>query len=137
MGIADFLGGGIIKAIGDIADNLITTDKERLELDIKKQELSLKELELDYKAINDENTNITQRWQADMSSDSWLSKNIRPITLIYILTAYTFFSVGSAFDIKVTQEYVQLMGQWGMLIMSAYFGGRTIEKIIEMKTKRK
>lgn len=134
--LGNLFGGNVIEAVGKIADNLITTDKERLEIDLKRQELALKEKELDYKAINDENTNVTQRWQADMSSDSWLSKNIRPLTLIYILTAYTIFSIGSAFDIKVTPEYVHLMGQWGMLIMGAYFGGRTFEKIIQMKNKK-
>jgi hypothetical protein len=68
-----------------------------------------------------------------MASDSWLSKNIRPLTLIAILTGYFIFAGLSAAGINVNQEYVQLLGQWGMLIMSFYFGGRTLEKIIGMK----
>jgi hypothetical protein len=76
---------------------------------------------------------LTDRLKADMSSDSWLSKNIRPTTLIFILVTYTVFGMMSAWDIEVNKEYVQLLGQWGMLIMSFYFGGRTLEKIMGVK----
>lgn len=76
---------------------------------------------------------VTKRWQADMSSDSWLAKNIRPMTLIFILCVYTLFALLSAAHINVTQSYVELLGQWGMLIMSAYFVGRTVEKVITTK----
>ena len=80
-----------------------------------------------------EGQELTKRLQADMVSDSWLSKNIRPLTLIAILIGYFIFAALSAAGINVNQEYVQLLGQWGMLIMSFYFGGRTLEKIIGMK----
>ena len=70
-----------------------------------------------------------------MRSDSWLSKNIRPMTLIFILAVYTVFAMMSAFGHNANQEYVTLLGQWGMLIMSFYFGGRTLEKIIDMKAR--
>jgi hypothetical protein len=76
---------------------------------------------------------LTARLQADMASDSWLSKNIRPMTLVFILVAYTVFGMMSAWDIEVNTSYVELLGQWGMLIMSFYFGGRTLEKIMGMK----
>jgi len=76
---------------------------------------------------------LTDRLKADMASDSWLSKNIRPTTLIFILVTYTVFGLMSAWDIEVNKEYVQLLGQWGMLIMSFYFGGRTLEKIMGTK----
>ena len=76
---------------------------------------------------------LTDRLKADMASDSWLSKNIRPTTLIFILVTYTVFGMMSAWDIEVNKEYVQLLGQWGMLIMSFYFGGRTLEKIMGVK----
>lgn len=76
---------------------------------------------------------VTKRWQADMSSDSWLSKNIRPMTLLYILSVYTIFALLSAAGILVTPAYVELLGQWGMLIMSAYFIGRTVEKGLSIK----
>jgi uncharacterized membrane protein (DUF106 family) len=82
-----------------------------------------------------EQQELTKRLQADMSSDSWLSKNIRPMTLIAILFAYFLFALMSAFDYDANQAYVELLGQWGMLIMSFYFGGRTLEKIIDMRKK--
>lgn len=76
---------------------------------------------------------LTERLKADMGSDSWLSKNIRPMTLVFILVTYTVFGLMSAWDIEVNNNYVELLGQWGMLIMSFYFGGRTLEKIMGMK----
>jgi len=83
-----------------------------------------------------EQDNLTKRAEADMRSDSWLSKNIRPMTLIFILVTYTVFGMMSAWDIEVNNNYVELLGQWGMLIMSFYFGGRTLEKIMDMKAKK-
>jgi hypothetical protein len=82
-----------------------------------------------------EQQEITKRQQADMLSDSWLSKNIRPMTLIAILLGYFTFAMMSAFDIDTNKAYVELLGQWGMLIMSFYFGGRTLEKIVDMRSK--
>ena len=76
---------------------------------------------------------LTDRLKADMGSDSWLSKNIRPMTLVFILITYTAFGLMSAWDIEVNNNYVELLGQWGMLIMSFYFGGRTLEKVLAMK----
>jgi hypothetical protein len=84
-----------------------------------------------------EQQELTKRQQADMLSDSWLSKNIRPMTLIFILLGYFTFAMMSAFDLDTNKAYVELLGQWGMLIMSFYFGGRTLEKIMDMKTKEK
>lgn len=76
---------------------------------------------------------LTDRLKADMGSDSWLSKNIRPLTLISILTGYFIFAFMSANGHNANEKYVELLGQWGMLIMSFYFGGRTLEKIIALK----
>ena len=80
-----------------------------------------------------EQNNLTERLKADMGSDSWLSKNIRPMTLIFILTGYFTFAMMSAFGKDTNENYVELLGQWGMLIMSFYFGGRTLEKIMGTK----
>jgi uncharacterized membrane protein (DUF106 family) len=82
-----------------------------------------------------EGKELTTRLQADMASDSWLSKNIRPMTLIAILAGYFVFAMMSAFNMDTNTKYVELLGQWGMLIMSFYFGGRTLEKIIDMRSK--
>jgi hypothetical protein len=85
------------------------------------------------KLYETEQNNLTERLKADMDSDSWLSKNIRPMTLIFILAAYFTFAMMSAFEYETRGAYVELLGQWGMLIMSFYFGGRTLEKIMDMK----
>ena len=84
-----------------------------------------------------EQQELTKRHEADMASDSWMSKNIRPGTLVFILIVYSTFAMMSAWDIEVNNNYVELLGQWGMLIMSFYFGGRTLEKIMDMKAKEK
>ncbi len=84
-------------------------------------------------ADTNEQDNLTKRAEADMKSDSWLSKNIRPMTLVFILVTYTVFGLMSAWELEVNNNYVELLGQWGMLIMSFYFGGRTLEKIMKMK----
>jgi hypothetical protein len=106
--------------------------KAQAELIKMQQEGRLAELNAD----NIENQELTKRHEADMKSDSWLSKNIRPGTLIFILLVYSTFAMMSAWDIEVNNNYVELLGQWGMLIMSFYFGGRTLEKIIDMKAKK-
>jgi hypothetical protein len=107
--------------------------KAQAELLKMQQEGRLAELNAD----NIENQELTKRQQADMASDSFLSKNIRPATLIFILGVYTAFAIMSAFEMNVHKPYVELLGQWGMLIMSFYFGGRTLEKIMDMKSKEK
>ena len=96
------------------------------------QEGRLAELNAD----NVEAQELTKRQSADMLSDSWLSKNIRPLTLIAILAGYFIFAMMSAYDMDTNEKYVELLGQWGMLIMSFYFGGRSLEKIMDMKSKR-
>jgi hypothetical protein len=105
--------------------------KAQAELLRVQQEGRLAELQAD----NIEAQEVTKRQQADMSSDSWLSKNIRPMTLVFILAAYFTFAMMSAFGSNANEKYVELLGQWGMLIMSFYFGGRTLEKIMDMKAK--
>ena len=87
------------------------------------------------KLYETEQNNLTQRMQADMGSDSWLSKNIRPITLIFLLAAYSGFAIASIFEYETRGAYVELLGQWGMLVMSFYFGGRTMEKIADRVKK--
>jgi hypothetical protein len=111
-------------------------EERLLELGIEKAKMELAEMELLAKAAQNDADNITDRWEADMSSDSWLSKNIRPMSLIAIFLGYFLFAMMSAFGYSANESYVTLLGNWGMLIMGAYFGGRTIEKLAEMKGKK-
>lgn len=108
-------------------------EERLLELGIEKARLEQEELKALLAAQANQENNVSDRWKADMASDSWLSKNIRPGTLIYILTAYLIFAGLSAAGIQVQESYVALLGQWGMLVMTAYFGGRTVEKVMEMR----
>ena len=111
--------------------------EERLiELGIEKAKMELAEMELFAKAAQSDADNITDRWEADMSSDSWLSKNIRPICLMAILLAYFIFTTMSAFGYNANEGYVNLLAGWGQLVMGAYFAGRTAEKIMEMRGKK-
>ena len=107
--------------------------KAQLELLQMQQNGELAKMQADMQ----EQGELTKRQENDMKSDSWLSKNIRPMTLIAILAGYFTFAMMSAFDIDTNKAYVELLGQWGMLIMSFYFGGRTLEKIADMVEKRK
>ena len=125
---------------GKLIDKLIPDPeakaKAQAELVKMQQDGELAKMANDTKLFETEQNNLTERLKADMGSDSWLSKNIRPMTLIFILMAYSTFAMMSAFDLETNQAYVELLGQWGMLIMSFYFGGRTLEKIMDMKGKK-
>jgi hypothetical protein len=112
-------------------------EERLLELGIEKARLEQEELKALLAAQANQENNVSDRWKADMGSDSWLSKNIRPMTLVYILTAYLLFAALSAAGIQVQESYVQLLGQWGMLVMTAYFGGRTVEKIMDIRKGNK
>ena len=110
-------------------------EEKLLELGIEKAKLELEEMKVLAAAAQNDADNITDRWQADMASDSWLSKNIRPMSLIAIFLGYFLFAMMSAFGYNANESYVTLLGNWGMLIMGAYFGGRTVEKLAEMRKK--
>lgn len=139
MGIFDFLTGGankVIDSVGKIIDNVSTTDEEKLKL---KTEIQNRINEFTLEILEKQNNyehELTERLKADTGSDSWLAKNIRPLTLIFILVMYSIFSIGSGRNFEVNPSYVELLGQWGMLIMSFYFGGRSIEKIIQTIQKK-
>ena len=127
----------ILNIGGKLIDKLIPDPAAKaaaqLELARLAQEGELNKLANETKLYETEQNNLTARLNADMTSDSWLSKNIRPLTLIAILTGYFVFALMSAFDMDTNSAYVELLGQWGMLIMSFYFGGRTLEKVIDMR----
>jgi len=127
----------ILNIGGKLIDKLIPDPeakaKAQLELTKLAQDGELAKMANDSKMYEVEQTNLTERMQADMASDSWLSKNIRPLTLIYILVAYLILAILDAALIDIADSFVELLGQWGMLVMSFYFGGRTLEKIMDMK----
>jgi hypothetical protein len=110
-------------------------EEKLLELGIEKAKLELEEMKVLATAAQNDADNITDRWQSDMASDSWLSKNIRPMSLIAIFLGYFLFAMMSAYGLNANESYVTLLGNWGMLIMGAYFGGRTVEKLAEMRKK--
>jgi uncharacterized membrane protein (DUF106 family) len=132
FGIDDIIGVGM-----KILDKVIPDPAAKAEAQAKLMELQQQGRLAELQADTAEAQELTKRQQADMTSDSWLSKNIRPGTLVFILVVYSTFAMMSAWDIEVNNNYVELLGQWGMLIMSFYFGGRTLEKIIDMKSKAK
>ena len=108
-------------------------EERLLELGIEKARIEQEELKALLVAQANQENNISDRWKADMSSDSWLSKNVRPMTLVYILTAYLLFALLDGAGYKISETYITLLGQWGLIVMTAYFGGRTVEKVMEMR----
>jgi uncharacterized membrane protein (DUF106 family) len=128
FGIDDIIGVGM-----KILDKVIPDPAAKAEAQAKLIEMQQQGRLAELQADTAEAQELTKRQEADMSSDSWLSKNIRPGTLVFILFVYSAFAMMSAWDIEVNNNYVELLGQWGMLIMSFYFGGRTLEKIMDMK----
>jgi hypothetical protein len=125
---------------GKLIDKLIPDPeaKAKAQLDLAKmaQDGELAKMANDTDLYKTEQNNLTDRLKSDMSSDSWLSKNIRPMTLVAIFIGYFVFAMMSAFKLDANEVYVTLLGQWGMLVMSFYFGGRTLEKIMDMKAKK-
>jgi uncharacterized membrane protein (DUF106 family) len=107
--------------------------KAQQELLKMQQEGRLAELNAD----NIEAQEITKRQEADMASDSWLSKNIRPLSLIAIFFAYITFAMMSAAGINTNESYTMLLGQWGQLAFGFYFGSRGLEKLAEIRAKNK
>ncbi len=164
-GIAPLLGTALAGPLGGaaavfLADKLGAKEKtveaimESLNAPMTPEQLSgIKMAEIEFKKFLEQNKidmvkiqaeadkseqeNLSKRHEFDMTSDSKLSKNIRPMTLIFILFAYSAFALMSAFDIDTKTAYVELLGQWGMLIMSFYFGGRSFEKIAALRSNKK
>ena len=132
FGIDDAIAAGL-KIIDKFIPDPELKAKATLELENNKKDLILANLQAD----NIEAQEISKRWQADLASDSWLAKNIRPATLIFILLAYFFFALMSMFGMETRGAYVELLGQWGIVVMTAYFGGRSFEKVMQMRDKTK
>jgi hypothetical protein len=121
--LLSLITGGLIKDVGSVIDSLTTTDEERLEAKQKLQEL----LE---KADQDAQGQITERWKLDMQSDSFLSKNIRPLVLIYLTVIFTVLSFfdGNIGGFQVDEAYIPIFQSLLITVYGAYFVGRTWEK---------
>lgn len=130
--VFDFLSGSFLGKANDLIDNLVTNKEEKAILNIEMQKLIQEGSNKVMEFVTEENKEITKRHEADMNSDSKLSKNIRPGTLMFLLGAYVFFAVTDGnFDlgIDINESYVLMLGEWTKSVMFFYFGGRTIEKV--------
>ena len=131
---------GLLAVGGKLIDKLIPDPEAKaraqLELATLAQNGELAKMANETEVYKTEQNNVTERWTADANTDSWLSKNIRPLSLVAIFVGYFLFALMSAFGYDAKESYVNLLGQWGMLIMSAYFGGKTLENIMEMRSKK-
>ena len=121
-----FSGGAaeLIKGVGGVIDNLHTSKEEKLEAERK-----IKELLANYEVEMEKN--ITSRWEADLKSDSWLSKNVRPLVLIFLIicTMLLIFIDDGALSFEVKSTWVDLLQLVLITVIGAYFGGRSLEKV--------
>ena len=116
--------GELVKSVGGVLDNLTTSKEEKLEAERKVKELIANyEIEME--------KNITSRWEADLKSDSWLSKNVRPMTLIFLIvcTMLLIFIDAGAINFNVKDSYVDLLQLVLITVIGAYFGGRSLQKV--------
>ena len=121
-----FSGGAadLVKGVGGVIDNLHTSAEEKLEAERK-----IKELVANYQVEMEKN--ITSRWEADLKSDSWLSKNVRPMVLIFLIvcTMLLIFIDAGAIKFNVKDSYIDLLQLVLITVIGAYFGGRSLEKV--------
>ena len=116
--------GELVKNVGGVIDNLTTSKEEKLEAERKVKELiSNYEIEME--------KNITERWKMDMASDSWLSKNIRPLVLVFLVvsTVLLIFIDAGAISFIVQDKWTDLLQLVLITVIGAYFGGRSLEKV--------
>ena len=125
--LGNLLSGGaaeLVKGVGGVIDNLHTSEEEKLEAERKIKELvSSYEVEME--------KNITERWKMDMASDSWLSKNIRPLVLVFLVvaTVLLIFIDAGAISFVVEDKWTDLLQLVLITVIGAYFGGRSLEKV--------
>tara|TARA_R100001463_G_scaffold17061_7_gene44033 strand:- start:13511 stop:13903 length:393 start_codon:yes stop_codon:yes gene_type:complete len=114
----------LIKGVGGVIDNLHTSKEEKLEAEQK-----IKDMIMGYEA--EMQKQVTERWKVDMNSDSWLSKNIRPMVLIFLVvsTVLIIFIDAGAISFEVKSSWVDLLQLVLITVIGAYFGGRSLEKV--------
>ena len=118
-----WLTGGVIKEVGNVIDKLTTTEEERLEA---KRQLQI----IFEEADNNAQQQVTDRWNADMASDSWLAKNIRPLVLVFLTFVFSLlaFTDGNIGEFRIAKEYIPIFQTLLVTVYGAYFVGRTWEK---------
>jgi len=123
-GLGSLLGGDTIKNVGNIIDDLHTSGEEKAEAKQKLESLLIQ-------AEQAAQSQVSQRWEADMKHGSWLSKNIRPITLIFLTAVFVVLSVfdGNLGDFTIAESYVPVYQTLLITVYGAYFAGRSIEKV--------
>ena len=125
--LTNLLSGGaakLVKSVGGVIDNLHTSKEEKLEAEAK-----IKDLVMGYEA--EMQKQVTERWKMDMASDSWLSKNVRPLVLIFLIvcTMLLIFIDAGALSFEVKSSWVDLLQLVLITVIGAYFGGRSLEKV--------
>ena len=125
--LGNLLSGGaadLVKNVGGVIDDLHTSEEEKLEAERK-----IKEVIANYEVEMEKN--ITSRWEADLKSDSWLSKNVRPLVLIFLIvcTMLLIFIDAGALNFEVKSTWVDLLQLVLITVIGAYFGGRSLEKV--------
>ena len=114
----------LVKSVGGVLDNLTTTKEEKLAAELK-----IKDMIMGYEA--EMQKQVTERWKMDMNSDSWLSKNIRPIVLVFLViaTVLLIFIDAGTISFKVEDKWTDLLQLVLITVIGAYFGGRSLEKV--------
>ena len=114
----------LVKSVGGVLDNLTTTKEEKLAAELK-----IKDMIMGYEA--EMQKQVTERWKMDMNSDSWLSKNIRPLVLVFLVvaTVLLIFIDGGVISFKVEDKWTDLLQLVLITVIGAYFGGRSLEKV--------
>jgi len=125
--LGNLLSGGaadLVKGVGGVIDDLHTSEEERMAAEQK-----IKEIIANYEVEMEKN--ITSRWEADLKSDSWLSKNVRPMVLIFLIvcTMLLIFIDAGALKFNVKDSYIDLLQMVLITVIGAYFGGRSFEKV--------
>ncbi len=123
--------GGLLGKADKIIDNVVTSNEEKVILKNELEELLIKSQQ----SIDE---NVTKRWVADMSSDSWLSKNVRPLVLMFLVfcTVLMVFIDAGSIDFNVEDKWTDLLQIVLITVIGAYFGGRSVEKVGKIKTWR-
>ena len=114
----------LVKSVGGVLDNLTPTKEEKLDAEQK-----IKDMIMGYEA--EMQKQVTERWKLDMNSDSWLSKNIRPLVLVFLViaTVLLIFIDAGTIAFKVEDKWTDLLQLVLITVIGAYFGGRSLEKV--------